>query len=84
MTPVITNSMRVQINAAAATLHPSIRQSFINGIVGALSHSTHPTLNDTLRAIQQGLAMVPASAVIISRSDGETTNDSDDRCRRYF
>jgi hypothetical protein len=50
MTPVISNAMRVQIEAAAVTLHPSIRQGFINGIVAALSHSTNPTLNDTLRA----------------------------------
>ena len=85
MTPVITNSMRVQISAAAATLHPSVRQSFITGVMRALSHSSHPTLNDTLRAIQLGLDMVPSSAVIISRSNGKTTGDADDRrIRRIY
>jgi hypothetical protein len=81
----INNAMMVQINAAAATLVPSIRQSFIAGIMRALSHSSHPTLNDTLRAIQLGLDMVPSSAVIISRSNGKTTGDADDRrIRRIY
>jgi hypothetical protein len=85
MTPVITNTMRVQISAAAATLHPSVRQSFIAGVMRALSHSSHPTLNDTLRAIQLGLDMVPSSAIIVSRSVGKTTDDADDRrSRRVF
>ena len=83
----ITNAMRVQINAATATLVPGIRQSFVAGIMRALSHSTNPTLNDTLRAIQQGLDMVPASAVIISRSGSRNdtdTGDADDRRRRHY
>ena len=83
----LSNQMRLHINAAAMTLVPGIRQSFVAGIMRALSHSTNPTLNDTLRAIQQGLAMIPASAVIISRSGSKNdtdTGDADDVRRRYY
>jgi hypothetical protein len=81
----LSNAMRVQISAAAATLHPSVRQSFVNAVMRSLSYvSRPPSTNDVLMVIKTALASIPASAVIISRSVGASTNDEDDRRRRIY
>ena len=80
----LTNAMRVRIESATATLHPSIRRSFVTGIMRSLEHGEQPpSWNSVLHTLAIALSLVPASQKIISQSVGET-NDSDDRRRRYF
>jgi hypothetical protein len=82
----LTNQQRIQIEAAAATLLPGMRQSFIAGVLKALERGPQqpPTMNNVLMAVQVALSAIPASSVIISRSTGKSTNDADHRRRRYF
>jgi hypothetical protein len=86
MTLQYTNQQRIQVEAAAATLHPGVRQSFIAGVLKALERGPQqlPTMNNVLMAAQVALAAISAAAVVISRSTGKSTNDADDRRRRYF
>jgi hypothetical protein len=80
----ITNAMRVQIEAAAATLHPSAPQQFHNAVMRALAAGPQTVnRNSVLMAIRISLSVIPASLTIISRNVGET-NDEDDRRRRIY
>ena len=84
MTISLSNMARVQIEAAAATLHPRVGNQFKHAVMRALSTTSQPpSMNDVLRSCQMALSMVPTNAVIISRSLGETTDDGDDFKRRY-
>jgi hypothetical protein len=86
MTLQLTNQQRIQVEAAAATLHPGVRQSFVAGVLKALERGPQqpPTMNNVLMAVQVALAAIPASSAIISRSMGKWTGDADDRRRRYY
>jgi hypothetical protein len=86
MTLQLTDQQRIQVEAAAATLHPGVRDSFIAGVLKALERGPQqsPTTNNVLMAVQVALAAIPAWSVIISRSNGKTTGDQDDFRRRHY
>jgi hypothetical protein len=79
----LSNQMRLQISAASATLHPSIRESFVRGIMRALSAGSRaPNMNDVLMCIKQGLSFVETKKVLISPSTSTVGEYDDYRYRK--
>jgi hypothetical protein len=82
----LTNAQRIQVEAAAATLHPRVRESFKHAVMGALSLVAQPPdMNSVLMSIKLALQLVPVRDVLTSRTAGTTTGDDDydDLRRRY-
>jgi hypothetical protein len=84
MTVQLTNQMRLQISAAAATLHPHVREQIVRSIMRTVASGPQPPgMNEVLRSIAMAQECIPASAVLISRCVGDT-NDENDFRKRYY
>ena len=84
MTVQLSNQMRLQISAAAACVHPHVREQFVRSIMRTIASGPQPPgINEVLRSIAMAKECIPASAVLISRCVGDT-NDADDLRKRYY
>ena len=84
MTIQLTNAMKVQIEAAVATVYPREREQVRRAIMRTLSSGAQLVgMNEVLRSITMSLEVLPSSARIITRNVGSTDDADDVRVRRF-
>jgi hypothetical protein len=80
----LTPQQKNYVTAQATTVKLHMQERFLRSVARILESCPQPvSLNDTIRACQLSLEVIPAADVIISRCVGDT-NDEDDLRKRYY